>query len=102
MPFCGKCGAAVNPGMSFCGSCGAPVVAAGSEGQPQAGGPAGYPPSGETPAAGPRPAAPASAPMASNVAGMLAYVAGFITGIVFLVIDPYKDDRFVRFHAFQS
>ena len=37
-----------------------------------------------------------------NVAGALAYLAGIITGILFLVIDPYKNDRFVRFHAFQS
>jgi uncharacterized membrane protein len=40
--------------------------------------------------------------MASNVAGLLAYILGFITGIIFLVIEPYKRDRFVRFHAFQS
>lgn len=32
----------------------------------------------------------------------MAYLAGFITGIVFLLIDPYKRDPFVRFHAFQS
>ena len=40
--------------------------------------------------------------MASNVAALLTYLAGFITGIIFLVIEPYKNDRFVRFHAFQS
>jgi uncharacterized membrane protein len=40
--------------------------------------------------------------MSVNAAGALAYLAGFITGIVFLVIDPYKHDPFVRFHAFQS
>jgi uncharacterized membrane protein len=38
----------------------------------------------------------------ANTAGALAYLAGIITGILFLVIDPYKSDRFVRFHAFQS
>jgi uncharacterized membrane protein len=27
---------------------------------------------------------------------------GFISGIIFLVIEPYKNDKFVRFHAFQS
>ena len=27
---------------------------------------------------------------------------GFITGIIFLVLEPYKRDRFVRFHAMQS
>jgi uncharacterized membrane protein len=40
--------------------------------------------------------------MASNVAALLAYILGFITGIIFLVIEPYKRDPFIRFHAFQS
>ena len=35
--------------------------------------------------------------MSVNAAGALAYLAGFITGILFLVIDPYKKDPFVRF-----
>jgi uncharacterized membrane protein len=38
----------------------------------------------------------------TNVAGALAYLVGFVTGIVFLVLDPYKSNSFVRFHAFQS
>jgi uncharacterized membrane protein len=49
----------------------------------------------------PAPAAGATA-MSSNVAGLLTYILGFITGIIFLVIEPYKNDKFVRFHAFQS
>jgi uncharacterized membrane protein len=40
--------------------------------------------------------------MSSNLAGALAYPLGFITGILFLKIDPNKYDPFVRFHAFQS
>ena len=40
--------------------------------------------------------------MSSNVAGALAYILGFITGIIFLLLDQYKNDRFVRFHAMQS
>ena len=44
----------------------------------------------------------ANAGLQANAAGALAYLAGIITGILFLVIDPYKSDRFVRFHAFQS
>lgn len=40
--------------------------------------------------------------MTPNVAGLLTYVFGLITGVIFLVIEPYKNDRFVRFHAFQS
>lgn len=48
------------------------------------------------------PGAASSGGLTSNVAGALAYVLGFITGIIFLVMDPYKNDKFVRFHAFQS
>ncbi|HXF13317.1 MAG TPA: hypothetical protein VN517_09185 [Terriglobales bacterium] len=40
--------------------------------------------------------------MDTNVVGALTYLAGFITGIMFLVLDPYKSNSFVRFHAFQS
>jgi len=35
-----------------------------------------------------------------NVKGLLCYVAGWITGLVFFLIE--KDDDFVRFHAKQS
>ncbi len=35
-----------------------------------------------------------------NIAGLLCYVLGWVTGIVFLVLE--KDNKFVRFHAFQS
>jgi len=44
----------------------------------------------------------ANSGLQANTAGALAYLAGIITGIIFLVIEPYKSDRFVRFHAFQS
>jgi uncharacterized membrane protein len=35
-----------------------------------------------------------------NLAGLLCYLLGLITGIVFLIIE--KENRFVRFHAYQS
>jgi len=35
-----------------------------------------------------------------NIAGALCYVLGFITGIIFLLLE--KENRFVRFHAMQS
>ncbi len=35
-----------------------------------------------------------------NLKGALAYLGGFITGIILLLIE--KDDKFVRFHAAQS
>jgi uncharacterized membrane protein len=37
-----------------------------------------------------------------NVAGALCYSLGIITGILFMVLEPYRRDRFVRFHAMQS
>jgi uncharacterized membrane protein len=36
----------------------------------------------------------------TNLAAALSYFGGFITGIVFLVIE--KNSKFVRFHAMQS
>jgi uncharacterized membrane protein len=39
--------------------------------------------------------------MTDNVAGMLAYVT-IIPAIVFLVVEPYNKNRFIRFHAFQN
>ena len=40
--------------------------------------------------------------MTENVAGTLCYVLGFITGIIFLVLEPYSKNKTIRFHAFQS
>ena len=39
--------------------------------------------------------------MADNVVGMLAYFT-FIPALIFIVIEPYNKNRFVRFHSFQS
>lgn len=36
----------------------------------------------------------------ANVAGLLAYLMGFITGLIFILIE--KKNKFVRFHAMQS
>ena len=38
--------------------------------------------------------------LSPNVAGLLCYVAGWITGIIFLVLE--QRNKFVRFHAAQS
>ncbi|MFD0961132.1 DUF4870 domain-containing protein [Paenibacillus chungangensis] len=35
-----------------------------------------------------------------NIAGLLSYVFGAITGVIFLILE--KDNRFIRFHALQS
>lgn len=81
MAFCGKCGSSMADGVAFCPRCGAPA--------------------GPVVSSGPAPGviAPATAGMAENVAGMLSYVLGWLTGIIFLVVDKRP---FVRFHAAQS
>jgi uncharacterized membrane protein len=43
---------------------------------------------------------PSSTALDPKLAAALAYLAGFITGIVMLVVE--KKSRFVRFHAMQS
>lgn len=45
-------------------------------------------------------AAPASGGLQENVAGMLAYIT-IIPAILFLVLEPYNKNKFIRFHAFQ-
>ena len=88
MAFCSKCGSAVSEGVSFCSVCGSPASAAGVQATP----PIPPPPAAGTTGAG----------ISSNVAAALSYLVGFITGIIFLVVEPYRRDKFVRFHAFQS
>jgi uncharacterized membrane protein len=95
MAFCPNCGAQV-PG-TFCPNCGTNVAAAtgGATSPGAAPGPgASYVPPGPPPVS--------AAGMSENVAGALCYLAGLITGIIFLVIAPYNQNKFVRFHAFQS
>jgi len=41
-----------------------------------------------------------SAGVDANVAAALSYLVGFVTGIIFLLVE--KENRFVRFHAMQS
>jgi uncharacterized membrane protein len=94
MAFCPNCGTQV--AGTFCQNCGTSMAA----GTTPSGGPT---PGGATPGyAPPQPLATASAGMSENVAGTLCYLVGFITGIIFLVIAPYNQNKFIRFHAFQS
>jgi len=36
------------------------------------------------------------------MAAALCYLLGLLTGILFLVLAPYNQNRLIRFHAFQS
>ena len=92
MAFCAKCGAQLNAGSGFCAACGAAVASQGGAGASAAPATAPSQSSAGAPSAG----------MTNNVAACLSYLFGWITGLIFLVIEPYKNDKFVRFHAFQS
>src|ERR1700681_2740972 len=88
MAFCPNCGNQVDG--RFCAKCGTAV-------NPEAAG------------AASSSVAPTSVPMTvqaagltDNVASALCYALGFITGILFLVLEPYSRNRKIRFHAFQS
>lgn len=97
MAFCKNCGAPVEG--QFCAKCGTPAAApaAGAAPAPPPAQP--YAQAAATPAAQPTPAAGG---LTDNLAGLLCYVLGFITGVLFLVLEPYNRNKFIRFHAFQS
>ena len=96
--FCTQCGTELDATAKFCIKCG---TAVGQTGQPEGASRPGDPPdayrdpswSSNTPSGG---------GLQPNLAGLLCYVLGLVTGILFLVIAPYKNDPFVRFHAYQS
>lgn len=79
MAFCNTCGAQIADGTTTCAACAGRIPATAPAGSA---------------------AAPASG-MADNVAGMLAYIT-IIPAIIFLVMEPYNRNRFVRFHAWQN
>ena len=83
MAFCANCGAQLTAGANNCAACGKPV------GQSAGGGAA----------AAPAPVATAGG-LQDNVAGALAYVT-VIPAIIFLVLEPYNRNKFIRFHSFQ-
>ena len=58
------------------------------------------PPPVQTSSQPPAQLAKSSTGLDENLAALLSYVAGWITGLVFFLIE--KDSRLVRFHAMQS
>jgi uncharacterized membrane protein len=79
--FCSKCGAKNEDNATFCAVCGAQLSSTPNQGTgaPQSSG--------------------SQTGLQKNVAGLLCYLFGWVTGIIFLLIEK---DRFVRFHAIQS
>jgi len=81
--FCSKCGAENPEGAEFCSKCGA---ALGVSVKPSEG--------------GNNPGEQSSTGMSANVTGLLCYVAMWVTGIVFVLME--KKSKSVKFHAWQS
>jgi uncharacterized membrane protein len=81
--FCTNCGTSIDEAAQFCPKCGA--AARGAAG---------------TAASGGAVVVPVTSGLTDNVAGMLAYIT-IIPAIVFLVMAPYNQNRFIRFHSFQ-
>jgi uncharacterized membrane protein len=75
--FCSKCGAENSETSGFCTKCGAPI---GSAESPVSSG--------------------SGTGLEPNIAALLSYVLGWITGIIFFLIE--KENDYVRFHAMQS
>ena len=44
----------------------------------------------------------AGAPPNYRLIAALSYLLGVVTGLIFLYVEPYNQDEFVRFHARQS
>ena len=87
MSFCQTCGTSMPDGSAACPACGASQGVAASSTAPGA-----MPGSVPSPMPGAMPGAAPAAGLTPNVAGALAYLVGAITGILFLVIDPFKAD----------
>ncbi len=81
--FCSKCGAENPEGAKFCSQCGAELGAPAKPSEAAA-----------------KPEAESSTGMSANQAGFLCYVLGWVTGIIFVVLE--KKSTFVKFHAWQS
>ncbi len=81
--FCSNCGAQLPDNANNCPGCGT-AVGGQSVGRGAAAAPA-----------------PAAGGLTNNVAGLLCYIT-IIPAIIFLVLEPYNRDKFIRFHAFQS
>ena len=79
--FCAACGGQMADNATACPACGKAAA------QSAGGGTAAAP-------------AAAGGGLADNVAGGLAYIT-IIPAIIFLVVEPYSKNKFVKFHAFQ-
>jgi uncharacterized membrane protein len=86
MAFCPNCGSQASG--AYCPNCGTPIGSS-------AGSASSY-------ASSAGPTAGRAGGLSQNAASALCYALGFITGIIFLVLAPYNQNRTIKFHAWQS
>jgi len=86
MPFCSQCGNQVGPADSFCGRCGARQ------------------PTPSAPLGGPWPRQNGIDSVPPRTWSILCYIPclGWIASVIVLASDRFRQDRNVRFHAFQG
>jgi len=101
--FCPRCGRTQQPGAGL--GAGAPEAQAGPPAPATASPPPPPPPPprASTPS-GAGPQALPAATICTNTAAALCYIpfVGWIAALIFLALDPYRTNRYVRFHAFQG
>lgn len=97
---CPSCGEEVREGATFCQHCGEPIDGDETATPSEPSGEDSQAPAGDRPVDRSRETTTGVGGLDSNVAGALSYLVGFITGLIFLLLE--EDDEFVRFHAAQS
>jgi uncharacterized membrane protein len=100
MPItCPQCHAEMPDNVAFCPGCGRRMWVPGQDAKK----PAASPPVIRTPAVPLVSVTASSVPsqLKDNLIAALAYIT-FIPAVVFLLIEPFKRNRFIRFHSFQS
>ncbi|MCS7043659.1 MAG: zinc-ribbon domain-containing protein [Bryobacteraceae bacterium] len=104
MPFCTKCGCQVDEQARFCPACGAPQFEGAAPPPPPPPGASAFAPSGQAAGAGSPRREDFLSRMPSRRAALLCYVplAGWIMSIVVLASERFREERTVRFHAFQG
>jgi len=81
MAYCSACGSQVADGVAVCPACGKSVA-------------------GGAPASVAGGSTATSGGLDQKIAGLLSYL--FIPAIIFLAMEPYNRNPFIRFHAFQG
>jgi uncharacterized membrane protein len=101
MAYCNNCGAQIADGATSCAACAGRTAAPPQPGYTTVPGYTSVPVAGSGVAGSGVASGGVTGGMTDNVAGLLAYFT-ILPAIVFLIVEPFNRNRFVRFHAWQS